>query len=78
MTRSVKLPKTAEEMQAIAARFCIGHDTILAGYSLTAASRCWESKQGMTARLVYRQRDIDVAGIATITIIVKGIPLAHA
>lgn len=74
-----KLPKTPAEIEALAAQLFTGHVAFLTeGYALCAGSRCWSSRRGMTARLVYRQRDIAAAGIATVIIIVKGIPNANA
>jgi hypothetical protein len=72
--RSFHLPKSPAEIEAVAKKFVPGHDLLLAGYVLCGGSRCWASKRGITARLVYRQRDLGRAGIHTLTLIVKGIP----
>jgi hypothetical protein len=75
-TRTAKLPKTDAEIAALAARILPGspmRHLISEGYSLGAGSRCWPSKRGITARLVYRHRDIGAAGFETITLIFKGV-----
>lgn len=76
--RNTKLPKTQTEIAALAAKLLPGSSfrhLVGDGYALSPGSRCWASKRGMTARLVYRQRDIAAAGVSTITLIFKGIPI---
>lgn len=76
--RAAKLPKSLVEIEALAARVLPGsplRHLVPAGYVLAPGSRCFASRWGMTARLVYRQRDLGRAGIHTVTLIVKGIPL---
>jgi hypothetical protein len=72
--RTINLPKSPAEIEAVAKQYVPGHALLLEGYELGAGSRCWPSRRGMTARLVYRQRDLGRAGIHTVTLIVKGIP----
>jgi hypothetical protein len=73
--RTFALPKTPTEIEAVARRYVPAHGLLLDAYSLSASSQCWRSRRGMTARLVYRRRDQAGAGIHTITMIIKGIPL---
>ncbi|MBJ3783395.1 hypothetical protein [Devosia sediminis] len=76
--RTGKLPKSLAEIEALAARVLPGsplRHLVPGGYVLAAGSRCFASRRGMTARLVYRQRDMGLSGIHTVTLIVKGIPL---
>lgn len=77
-SRTSKLPKTPAEIEVLAARFLptspLRH-LVTDDYVLSSGSRCWLSRRGMTARLVYRQRELQGAGIQTLTLIVKGIPL---
>lgn len=74
MTRKNDLPKSPAEIEAVAQKYVPGHALLLEGYALGAGSRCWPSRRGITARLVYRQRDLNRPGIHTVTLIVKGIP----
>ena len=74
MTRKNDLPKSPAEIEAVVQKFVSGHSLPLEGYALSSGSRCWPSKRGVTARLVYRQRDLNRTGIHTVTLIVKGIP----
>lgn len=76
--RTSKLPKSLVEIEAVAARVLPAsplRHLIPAGYVLAAGSRCFASRWGMTVRLVYRQRDLPRAGIHTVTLIVKGVPV---
>lgn len=80
VARTWKLRLSAVQLEELAREQWEPHAGLLAsGYVLGAKSGFWRAPNGtLTGRLVYRLRRADEAGVSTIAVTIRGIPLQYA
>lgn len=79
VARTWKIGMTQEQLQELASAHWRGHAALIGeGYELGGKSGFWRSSNGtVTGRLVYRLRQVN-AGVSTVAVTIKGIPLQYA
>jgi len=77
--RAGKLRMTNDRLEQLARERWGAHDQLIAeGYELGSKSGFWQMRDGtVTGRLIYRRRGAE-AGITTLAITIRGIPVQYA
>lgn len=80
VARTWKLRLTKAQLEELAVGQWEAHAALTAaGYVLGAKSGFWRTSKGtVTGRLVYRLRNADEAGVSSIAVTIRGIPLQYA